>query len=162
MLRSDCWNSSFSWKVWRECGGFSRLVPGLNIDASQVLASWAAAWVSAAIEKLTSSKQNKWQKATKGRGLGDWTQPLEALCLRSIPVFPISPCMDAEAKSELWCGPLLGDWGFVVWNVLSIRSVVLSVKKPQSISVISLSYACRLVICPKLRVKTTNCYFFFL
>lgn len=86
--------------------------------------------------------------------------PLEVLCLRSISVFPISPCMDAVAKNELWCGLLLGDWGFVVWNVPCIRSVVLPVKAFQSISAISFRCVYWLMIRPTLGVKTMKCYLF--
>lgn len=48
----------------------------------------------------------------------------------------------------------------MVWNVPSIRSVVLLVKAPQSISTISLSSVHQLIIGPTVRVKTTKCYLF--
>lgn len=48
----------------------------------------------------------------------------------------------------------------MVWNVPSIRSVVLLMKAPSSISAISLSSVRQLVICPTLSLKTTKCYLF--
>lgn len=68
--------------------------------------------VHVAIEKLTRSKQNMWQNATKGSR--EWTG-LTGLSLRRISL--LVPYHQRRQKGGPWFESLLGNWGSYVWNV---------------------------------------------
>lgn len=65
------------------------------------------------IEKLTSSKQNKWQNATKGR---EWTGPNGAVFKEDLPSGPLTTKGGPRQKRGPWFESLLGNWGSYVWN----------------------------------------------
>lgn len=86
--------------------------------------------VRTAIEKLTSSKQNKWQNFTKG---GEWTRPNGAVFEEALPVGPLPPQQGKAEKRGPWYGSLLGNWGSYVWNAPLYASVVSHPASPLAI-----------------------------
>lgn len=77
--------------------------------------------VHVAIEKLTSSKQNKWQHTTKDR---EWTGPNGAVFEEDLSV-GLYHQRRARQKKGPWFESLLGNWGSYVWNV-SLYACVIS------------------------------------
>lgn len=77
--------------------------------------------VHAAIEKLTSSKQNKWQHTTKGR---EWTGPNGAVFKEDLSV-GLYHQRRVRQKKGPWFESSLGNWGSDVWNA-SLYACVIS------------------------------------
>lgn len=73
-----------------------------KIDAFSLPPAHQLLLVRTAIEKLTSSKQNKWQNATKG---GEWTRPNGAVFKEALPVGPLPPQQGKAEKGDLDTGP---------------------------------------------------------
>ena len=74
-----------------------KLMPRSPPQAHQLLL------VHAAIEKLTSSKQNKWQNATKGSS--EWTGPYGAVFKEDLTVGPLPPKEGKAEKGDLDLSP---------------------------------------------------------
>lgn len=108
--------ATFEWEGSRCCqkrARFTFLSPD-KIDAFSLPPAHQLLLVRTAIEKLTSSKQNKWQNATKG---GEWTRPNGVVFEEDLPLGPLPPKQGEGRKRGPWYGSLLGNWGSYVWNV---------------------------------------------
>jgi len=75
----------------------TKLMPRSPLQAHQL------PLVHAAIEKLTSAQQNKWQNATKGSG--EWTGPNGAVFKEDLPVGPRTPKEGSAEKGDLDSSP---------------------------------------------------------
>lgn len=73
-----------------------------KIDAFSLPPARQLLLVRTAIEKLTSSKQNKWQNATKG---GEWTRPNGVVFKEPLPVGPLPPKQGKAEKGDLDMAP---------------------------------------------------------
>lgn len=114
------WAENYSEKVKvflkSESGLFSLLVRGIKLMSYSPPQAHQLLLVHVAIEKLTSSKQNKWQNATKGTR--EWTE----LSLRRISLLVPYRQRRTRQKRRPRFELLLGNWGSRVWNVyVSLR-----------------------------------------
>lgn len=73
-----------------------------KIDAFSLPPAHQLLLVPTAIEKLTSSKQNKWQNATKG---GEWRRPNGVVFKEALPVGPLPPKQGKAEKGDLDMAP---------------------------------------------------------
>ena len=93
-------------------GLFSLLVRGIKLMSYSPPQAHQLLLVHVAIEKLTSSKQNKWQNATKGhQGVN------RAVFKEDLPVGPLRRNRRTRQKRRRRFELLLGNWGSHVWNV---------------------------------------------